>query len=99
MGCGSPYVEGKQGLPPECAYSPEIEAARKARPRGVEYRAGDETWGGVGIKERRQCGNLKLAFLPCWPTCFSGRLGLWVPTESLLKLGGRDEWKEGSSEG
>lgn len=26
--CGSPYIEGKEGLPPGCAYSSEIGGAR-----------------------------------------------------------------------
>lgn len=59
---------------PGCAYSPEIGAAREARPWGVEYRAEDEA-GGLDTKEG---GSVKIWSLP---TCFDGPLAFladWV---------------------
>jgi hypothetical protein len=29
----------------------------------------------LNLKERRESEDLKLAYLFCWPTCFSGRFG------------------------
>lgn len=41
---------------------------------------------------------LKLTYLLSWPSCFSGRLALWVPRGCLLVLGGcagKGQWNEG----
>lgn len=42
----------------------------------VYYIAGYET-GELGLQDRRDAEDLMLAYLFHWPTCFSGRLGLW----------------------
>lgn len=38
------------------------------------------------MRERRALEDLKFAYPLCWPTCFSSRLGWWVPRKSLLGL-------------
>jgi hypothetical protein len=41
----------------------------------------------VDLEERKENGDMKLAFLLLWPPCFFGRLGWLVPRECLLALG------------
>lgn len=42
---------------------------------------------GLDLEERYEIEDLKLAYLPYWPTCFSDRLGLRVPRKWLPELG------------
>lgn len=68
------------------------------------HRAGDVVRG-LYSEKSRECGDLKLTYLLCWPTCFSSKLGWCVPWKSLLGLGpgirrcvegrkvGRGEWR------
>lgn len=63
------------------------QAESKERPLQVVCcRARDET-GRLAMEERREGDDLKFTYLLLWPACFSFRLGLGVPRESLLELG------------
>lgn len=42
--------------------------------------AGNEI-SGLDMEEREESEKLKLIYLTCWTTCFSVRLGCWVPGE------------------
>lgn len=35
----------------------------------------------------RESEDMKLAYLFCWPTCFSDRVGWWIPRDYLLEPG------------
>lgn len=63
-----------------------IRAESEERPQQVvSYIAVIETKG-LDMRRGSESKDLKLASLPCWPTCFS-RHCWWVPREFLLELG------------
>lgn len=49
----------------------------------------------MDLEKRRNSEDLKLAYLPCWPTCFSGKLSRWVIRICLLELVADDRMCEG----